>query len=362
MIRRDPTYGLIYLAHYPWTPEGEPYGSPQGAMLYLGQAYVDRALDLITSAVSVIGPGIGSLPSEYQHLANHLALRPRATARAQYIFDMAMAMQDALADHDPEWYARLEAEDRLWRLADRGWLQDRVYRYLDPRLEPNAHWQWTGRLDSKHKPAINWGSDHDVSIVRLLWPLEYPKQPPGQHKLVRRRGICRAQDYPMCVNPYHYQVSEAKDMVLVVDAPKLMPGEPSGRYTETVHWRSDHYREASDGSRIVLCPRCDEPLPEVVQFRVNQLFMHNGKARCRSCAIRAKGNRVYKRRDDPLAYVPQPSPRLKLKLEREAWQAVGLRNGQGGPQVLPPDDEEPYTPPVLTPWELDALRVDQNEI
>jgi len=309
-----------------------------GATLFLGQLFPD------TQDLTDV------------RLLQYLDMRP-SDARAWYHARLLETLQAVRHDPDGSELDRVLRLERLyWEQADDRWMDERIEPVLDRAsayAAPGGHWLWNGKM--KRYPSINWRSQHDVSVVRLLWVRGRPDMElKPDANLMRDTSVCTGRDWlNRCVNPNHYRLKT--DLVPESFGDRLRgPGGryvPDGEPKSTVAWSAAHTR-VENGNLVVIHQHCGGDMGRAVQdaFRAGA---RRGVGYCPTCH---RAQMEYRARFPRVSGALSTPARMQA-LENEIWlKAFSDGHLSGGPQQLPTEDEEPVQ---FDRW---ANGVDQSQV
>ena len=171
------------------------------------------------------------------------------------------------------WHATF-TEWHRWRVEDNKWLRRRIYKRVDPPLDPSrrapdpdVHWRWQDFFNGKkRRPDVSWHGSIDVPVHRLLWPVFRRANPLRPDQRLRKRDICDDDFYRDCVNPHHFEYA-----VPTTDRRALLPGQQfkqRGIFTTYMHkWNVNSVEPRmylGEMRDVVVCPE-GHTMPDGVQ-------------------------------------------------------------------------------------------------
>ena len=227
--------------------------------------------------------------------------------------------------------------------------------YIEPNIrrlseDEGSHWLWTQPFRDLH-PTLNFFSAHDLLAVRLTWLCTRPDEVLQPRKNpVKIDQLCDDSDmYRACINPYHYCViTQRRDPASNWKGTRQ--GLPDGRIPKS-------HRHYADEQGVVRCWDCKEPMSPALQAKYQQGRTLNRFEHCPRCWNQRMNESGGLGRQLRGANRFRQETTYTRDLEQQVNWEIFNRGGEGGPQVLPPEDEEPYVPTPL-PYPLP----DQNEV
>jgi hypothetical protein len=201
-------------------------------------------------------------PDQHPDLLSYLLSLPAPAARAVYLCALnrmvEMGEESAIPVHH---FDAIRGEHTLFRSKDKEWLARRVFPHLRP-IE-GRHLLWAGamrrptRLDQHaDRPCVNWYDSKDVPVHRLLWPYAHGTDILQPRERLRRTQACPESEYPLCVNPRHYEHSDAMTTHVQEEGRQgrsLKTQRASEYPSYTYRWHADSVRTVN-GKEYVFCP------------------------------------------------------------------------------------------------------------